>query len=585
MLLFCARDDDGRNTGMQKKSFKISILTLLAGVATYSLAGFLLAPHMVKYWIENSVATEPGFELGVAGVYVNPFTLFISLTNVTLFDPKNKPTIVIARVETSLPIMQKLRRSRAGYDVEMHDLRVTNPSAGAAALTIPGLSATGLAVNAAQGSISVDDVRLRNPEFRITRNAEVQLLLPAWLPLPWSDAPMATVLFETIEVTGGTIRFTDPAVSPALQLVAGDIAGNIRRRRVAGAASIAVALEGRFDKSGSIEVSAEWPLSNQRGPTTVNLALREVELSAVSPYFARIAGRGIVAGTGELTLHYEHRDSAVRANNRMVIDRLQFDDRAITDTGVELPLNLAVALVTDERDRIDISIPMLHSGADVDAAHVIVDSLTSFIRELAATPFDVLAVLVGRENEELGRLAFPPGSADLTPATAEKIALLTRALTRRPLLGLRTFPAYDPAADRDAIAARQVRLHVSLATSAAPSGLAAQTQLDFDDPKVRAILDEFAGARLRESRRNAILNRFDDKDSAYYRAVFDALIANEIVSETALRRLARFRATSVTDAFASNGIDEGRVLPADEIETTTTDPGAVVVRLEAVRQP
>jgi hypothetical protein len=216
---------------------------------------------------------------------------------------------------------------------------------------------------------------------------------------------------------------------------------------------------------------------------------------------------------------------------------------------------------------------------------VIVDSLTNFIRELAATPFDEIAGLVGREDEELDRLAFPPGSADLTPATAEKTALLAQALARRPLLSLRAYPAYDPAADRDAIAARQVRLHVSLATSAAPTASAAQTQPDFDDPKVRAILDEFAGARLQESRRNAILNRFDDKDSAYYRTVFDALVANESVSETALRRLARFRATSVADALAGNGVDRGRVLLADEIETTTTDPGAIVIRLDAIRQP
>lgn len=570
---------------MQKKFFKISIVTLLAGVAAYSLAGFLLAPYMVKYWIENSIATEPGLKLGVAGVHVNPFTLFISLTNVTLFDPKNKPIISLARAETSLPIMEKLRGTRPGYEVEMRGLRVTDPSTGVAVATIPGLSATALTVNAAQGSISVDDVRLRNPEFRIVRAAEALPRPPAWLPLPGSNSPAAARLFEKLEISGGTMRFTDHAVSPAMQLFAGDISGSITHRRAAGAVSLAVALEGRFGKSGSVEVSADWQLSGQHPPATINLALHGVDLPAVSPYFARIAGRGIVAGAGDLTLHYERRDRSVRVDNRIVVDRLQFDDRMLTGTDAELPLSLAAALVTDERDQIDISIPMLHSGIDDDLVPLIADSLTSFIRELAATPFDVLAVLVGRENEELGRLAFPPGSADLTPATAEKIALLAQALTRRPLLGLRTFPAYDPAADRDAIAARQVRLHVSLATSAAPSGLATQTQLDFDDPKVRAILDEFAGARLRESRRNAILNRFDDKESAYYRAVFDALIANEIVSETALRRLARFRATSVTDAFASNGVDEGRVLPADEIETTTTGPGAVVVRLEAVRQP
>jgi hypothetical protein len=123
---------------------------------------------------------------------------------------------------------------------------------------------------------------------------------------------------------------------------------------------------------------------------------------------------------------------------------------------------------------------------------------------------------------------------------------------------------------------------VRLATSASPPGSTTHTPLDFDDAKVRAILDEFAGARLRQAQRIAISNRFRDNDADYYRSVYDALVANENVSETVLRRLARFRARSIVGALANEGIDSERLLLADEIEGVVLGPDESVVRLEVI---
>ena len=559
------------------------MLALLAGLAVYSVAGYLVAPRIIKYWIENSVATGPGgHRLGVEHVQVNPFTLFISLTNVTLIGPENKLIVSIGRVETSLEIAERLRRSQRGFDVALRELRVTDPSTAEVILTIPDLSATGLVVNAAQGGVTLDAARLRNPELHIMRDAAGELRLPAWPRLRQQESPPAPALFDRLEATGGTLRFTDNALSPALRLDAGGIVGTVIRGRKAGAASMAMEFKGRFGESGSGEVVAEWRALQQNGPTTVNLAMHRVDLADVSPYFAQIAGRGIAAGTGNVTLHYERRETTTRIDGRIDVDRLQLGDDVATNASVTTPLDFAAALTTDDTGRIDLSIPILKTGSDVDPAAAIIDSLNDYIKALAASPFDVLQVIAGREEEHLNILAFPSGSAEITPAAAEKIASLAGALEQRPLLALRAYPAYDPVADRDAIAAQQVHLHIRLATSADSFGVSTQTSLDLADPKVRMILDEFAGARLPESRRLAISRRFEGKDVSYYQALHDALVANEDVSETVLRRLARFRARSVVGALAESGVDEKRLLLADTIETTPTDSNEVVVRLEAL---
>jgi hypothetical protein len=91
------------------------------------------------------------------------------------------------------------------------------------------------------------------------------------------------------------------------------------------------------------------------------------------------------------------------------------------------------------------------------------------------------------------------------------------------------------------------------------------TPVDLDDPKVRSVLDEFAATRLPQSRLATITGRFPERDTAHFRAVFEALVANEEVARSTLDRLARYRARSVFDELVSLGTDRSRLRLADEI--------------------
>ena len=56
----------------------------LACIAIYSLLGFLLAPRLVDRWLRNNVATEYNRRLDIGTVTINPYTLAVSLRNVTV---------------------------------------------------------------------------------------------------------------------------------------------------------------------------------------------------------------------------------------------------------------------------------------------------------------------------------------------------------------------------------------------------------------------------------------------------------------------------------------------------------------------
>lgn len=578
---------------MQLKWIKTGLIVLLAGTAVYTLAGFLLAPYVIKHWIERSIVTAPGLELRVRHVYLNPFTLSLSLADLTLLDRDDRPVVSICRAETRLWTLEKLRAGQRGREVEIGSLRVVDPSAGVEILEVPRLSARGLVVTPADGIVTMAAAYLDEPALNITRDAAGRLYLRAWLPTPANDTWATRVRIDEIEIAAGRLRFTDHAQSPALRFDADGIAGKITRVRAVEGASTYIELNGRIGKSGDAGMTAQWRPSARSAQTEIDLSLRQFELPLLSPYFARIAGRGIAAGTGDLSLRYRHRDRNIRIDNRIDITGLALANHAETDGNRALPLELALALVTDQAGRIDVSIPVMYdaaadgSGTAGIIAHnpaqnltdQFADQFTDYIRDVASRPFDVLRELVGQTDREFGSLPFATGSAEITPVTADRLALLAGALERRPLLSLKVYPAFDPLADRNALAEAQVHLHVRLATSAGAHGLAADAPLDFDDPRVRAVLDEFAGERLRESDRAP---GPEAGDAAYYRAIYDALAANEDVSDLALDRLARFRARSIVDAFAGHGIGEARILLGDDIETRTGESEPVLLRLEAL---
>jgi hypothetical protein len=80
------------------------MLAVLAGTVIYAVAGFLVLPVYVKRSLENYASEVHGQSLQIEHVAVNPFTLALELSGITLATPENKPLIVLEQVYLNLDI-------------------------------------------------------------------------------------------------------------------------------------------------------------------------------------------------------------------------------------------------------------------------------------------------------------------------------------------------------------------------------------------------------------------------------------------------------------------------------------------------
>jgi hypothetical protein len=300
------------------------------------------------------------------------------------------------------------------------------------------------------------------------------------------------------------------------------------------------------------------------GGSRVSIDAASLPAAALSPYAVDTLGRRLIDGEADLTLEYSLNGNRVDGSLRIVTRELKFSERGLNrgTTNNAASVELAVALLESVDGVIDINLPFAgNTGSVRDAAAA---ALEARIAAVTATPFDALAPVIG--DDAVSSVPFQPGDAALTDRALATIGQLAAALNARPRLAMRVHAGYEPRIDRDALARQQIELHVELAT-AGPGGRQ-PAGIDLLSPRVRDVLDEFAGERLRTERVEVLRSRYACEgegelaavcERAYYEAIFDALVVNEEITPTALNRLGRFRAVSVVDALTERGIAGERI--------------------------
>ena len=129
---------------------------------------------------------------------------------------------------------------------------------------------------------------------------------------------------------------------------------------------------------------------------------------------------------------------------------MKLGEKIDSDKAVDVPLELALALLTDSNGVIDMQVPVSGNIDDpeFDVGSVIFNAFLNLITKAITAPFTLLANLVNSE-EDMQRLTFASGSADLDEANKTKLTQLTEALKQRPGLSLVISGRLNIPADRE----------------------------------------------------------------------------------------------------------------------------------------
>ncbi|WP_051294074.1 DUF748 domain-containing protein [Pseudoduganella violaceinigra] len=273
-------------------------------------------------------------------------------------------------------------------------------------------------------------------------------------PAPAAKAaaePLPPIRIGKVLLSGGRVRFTDNFIKPNYTANLKELGGAVNGLSSDPARSATVDLRGNVNSAPLLIAGRVHPLKQELS-LDLRSEVRGMELSQLSAYSDKYVGYGIEKGKMTFEVAYQLENRQLKAENRLVLDQLTFGKESTNPDATKLPVNLAVALLSDRNGVIDINVPIGGSLDDPEFSlgGVILKVIGNAIAKTVTAPFALIGSLFGG-GEELSMLEFDTGRAALLPASEGKLKSLAKALTERPGLKLDITGRFDEAAELEAL--------------------------------------------------------------------------------------------------------------------------------------
>ena len=391
-----------------------------------------------------------------------------------------------------------------------------------------------------------------------------------------SNTPTAgksAVSVARVSIENGSMDFADFSLVLPFEAYIQALGGSVNGLSSAADSRATLKLEGRIAEYGLARAEGGIQPFAPKKFTDIGVVFRNVEMSRLSPYTATFAGRKIDSGRMSLDLQYKIENSSLAGENKVLLDKLTLGERVESPTAANLPLDLAIALLTDSNGKIDLELPV---SGNVDAPEfsygsVVWQAITTVISNIVTAPFRALGAVFGANAETLGEIVFDPGSARILPTEYEKLQRVAEGLQKRPQLKLTVQGVYHTESDGHALRTTAVRADLAareglkLAAGEEPGAVA------FDSAKTQRAIENMLSARAggdalvqfvetfrktagheanRVSPVLAAMNR-GAGDRELYVAMYQRLIELQPLPAPALSDLATARTEAITGAFTN----------------------------------
>ncbi|WP_374683119.1 DUF748 domain-containing protein [Accumulibacter sp.] len=421
------------------------------------------------------------------------------------------------------------------------------------------------------------------------------------------------VTIARIRISKGALEFADLSLRPQFGTRMHELKGVITGLGTDPKRSAKVQLDARVDKYGSAKIRGQISVLRPAQLTDIEMTFRNLTMSSLSPYVVKFAGRRIVGGQLALDLQYKVTESKLRGENKIVLKQVKLGEKVDTPGAADLPLDLAIAILSDSQGVIDIGLPVSGDLNDPEFAYgaVVGKAFGNLIGGIITAPFRALGALFGAGSDStLDSIDFEPGSAVLAPPEREKLATVARAMKERATLKLVVPPTQAAEVDAPALKLRVVRndivarmgLEVTPGEDPGPVDAAnprAQVAIEalFSEryaPEVLALVKQraLAAARPGQAAVEAPAGKSPAGKApagtpaaglppAFYENLLARMIKEQPVSDAALAQLATRRGEAIiAEMTSADGVDAKRVLLGKARPASAANAKAVTLQLE-----
>jgi Domain of Unknown Function (DUF748) len=403
-------------------------------------------------------------------------------------------------------------------------------------------------------SLVIDELLVDRPALRFEINDEGLSNFRRLFSKPQSDqldqptdGAKAKVPFNldirSVNLKNGEVLFSDFAMRPNFKVDIKKFNATLLGVSNSPGRFATVAMDGVVAGSGSMRTKGQASFDDPRRNHDIAMSFRNLPLTTFNPAVMTFAGYQITNGRLNLNLNYHAKDGELNGSNQIIIKKVELGDEVPDFKGRKLPLGLAIALLEDADDTIDVTVRIAGNvdSPEFSASGLVWQAISNVLTNVATAPFRALASVLGMGGD--GGINAVPGEAIFLPDDQERLEKFGEYLVKRPNSSLEIIGTYDPIQDKQEMA--RVKADTAILKEAGfkfTTGDPVPVP-SLSDPRMQSALKAAYAQNVGRIKLGQRLLTLPDGD-ARNQQLRAELIADMNVTDAQLKELAKSRATT-----------------------------------------
>ncbi|WHF37232.1 DUF748 domain-containing protein [Aeromonas salmonicida] len=550
-----------------------SPLTLNATLNAQSTLGFDGALTITPFALDGDIK-QAGLPLKWAQPYLQ------DLLRITVRDGQLASRTRLALTTNAEGALSKLEVT-GGLDIDQ--LFVLDRADNQRLLQIDRLELSGLHYDGISQQVKIGDILLRKPFARIEINEDgitnlQQLVLPQAASTEPANGPVPRITIDQVRTEQGNLRFADRSLSPEFVVDIASLSGQSRHISNIPGQRSDLAFDGKVDRYAPVTIRGNTNLLIEQPVLDVAVTFSNLELTTFTPYSSTYAGYAIDKGQLSMKLNYKLQGNRLEGDNDITIKKLQLGEKIKSEQAKDMPLGLAIALLSDANGVIQMNLKVKGNldQPNFSLGNIFWDVLGNTLRKAITSPFSLLASLTGG-TEDLDELPFLLGEPALTPTLQIRLTKLAQALKERPKISMNIRGKVNFNEERPILQRQKLERVLTKIT-----GLPVDLDLLEQDPILQAALAEAYEARFNEDLGDLADRLKLDEESLALRSQAVILLRDQqLITAKSLRNLAMRRAQNTKEYLVdTQGIAPERLFVLDSQVKEADKEAKVVLTLD-----
>jgi len=229
---------------------------------------------------------------------------------------------------------------------------------------------------------------------------------------------------------------------------------NIKVDKIQNNAISNINASGTVGSGGSANIFMQIDALNPKKMSDISLKFKDIELNEVTPYSATFVGRKIDSGFLDLSLWYLIKDGKLDGKNNVVIHKIKLGESVKSDSAVSLPLQLAISILQDSNNVIDLNLPISGNldSPEFSYSGIVWQAIKQLFSDIVTSPFRLIGKLLGVSNaDELSSIDFTAANSEILDSQIQKIEQLKKIADDKKDVIFVIIPGYDEVVDKFAL--------------------------------------------------------------------------------------------------------------------------------------